>query len=122
MTIVLIDTWIVDNSSSLHISNIVVSSTYLYIGAIVSRSLIYKKRVKSDWRSSVGAVQLSRLMYVSLEGPSLASFEPLKMVGVWGPCPSAGLQPTDEELECELEAIETLLEREAAGGEGTERE
>ena len=42
MTIVLIDSWIVDKSSSLHISNIVVSSTYLYIGAVVSRSLIYK--------------------------------------------------------------------------------
>ena len=31
------------------------------------------KRVKSDWRSSLGAVQLRRLMYVSPEGPSLAS-------------------------------------------------
>ena len=49
MTIVLIDSWIVDNTSSLHISNIVVSSTYLYIGAVVSRSLIYKiKSLRPD--------------------------------------------------------------------------
>ena len=46
--------------------------------AVCERGFSCMKRVQSDWRSSLRAVQLSHLMYVLLKGPSLASFEPLE--------------------------------------------
>ena len=89
--------------------------------AICERGFSCMKRVKSDWRSTLGGVQLSRLMYLSLEGPSLAQFQAAPAVSRWWGSgertrrPGSGArvnQPTEADIEQELEEIEADLRRE----------
>ena len=94
--------------------------------AVCERGFSCMKRVKSDWRSSLSSVQLSRLMYLSLEGPSLAEFRPATSVMRWwrsGERPrrpgstawtARQNQPTTEDLEHELEELEKEMEDEFA--------
>ena len=87
-----------------------------------ARGFSCMKRIKSDWRSSLASHQLSRLMYLSLEEPSLDSFQAAPAVHRWWgsserarrPGHTAWAprdnQPTDAELEAELYAIEARLQ------------
>ena len=86
---------------------------------IRERGFSCMKRMKSNWRSTQGSVQPSRLMYLSLEGPSL-SHETALAVNRWSgsrersrqPGFAAQVnQPTNAELERELEDIEASMRR-----------
>ena len=89
--------------------------------AVCERGFSCMKRVKSDLRSSLSSVQLSRLMFLSVEGPSLDDFQPAPAVRrwwgsgerarrqgytVWAPRLN---QPTDLDLANELLEIEGSL-------------
>ncbi|XP_078810615.1 zinc finger protein 862-like [Oryzias latipes] len=88
--------------------------------AMCERGFSCMKRVKSDWRSSLTTIQVNRLMYISLEGPTCDKFVALNSVNYWwgAAVRKPGFtawkqrieQPTDEELERELEEIDREME------------
>ena len=44
--------------------------------AIVKRGFSARRRIKSDWRSSLSEDTLDHLMRISVDGPPLAQFDP----------------------------------------------
>ena len=51
--------------------------------AICERGFSAMKRIKSDWRSSLGVEMLDRLMVIVLEGPSLEDYHPAGATSRW---------------------------------------
>ncbi|KAJ8333912.1 hypothetical protein SKAU_G00412310 [Synaphobranchus kaupii] len=83
--------------------------------AACERGFSCMKRVKNDWRSSLATSQLNRLMFLSIEGPSLETFDAKRAVlRWWGSGPrsrkpgftSRVNQPTEDEMEEELIELE----------------
>ena len=48
--------------------------------AKVERGFSTMKRVKTDWRCSLGETVLDTIMRISIEGPELSKFDPQKAV------------------------------------------
>ncbi len=103
--------------------------------AVCERGFSCMKRVKTDWRSSLTARQLSRLMYITLEGTALDEFDAAAAVARWW---NSGVrprrpgftawegrlkEPTEEEMDAELEAMEAEMDRlrQVTGDIGMER-
>ena len=41
------------------------------------------KRIKSDWRSSLGDAHVSDLMTIQLEAPDVTEYDPLRAIELW---------------------------------------
>ena len=51
--------------------------------AACERGFSAMKRIKTDWRSSLSVEMLWKLIYVSIEGPEVAQFQPDRVVQRW---------------------------------------
>lgn len=51
--------------------------------AVCERGFSAMKRVKTDWRSSLSALQLQRLLFLSIEGPPPEHFDAEAAVQHW---------------------------------------
>ena len=51
--------------------------------AVCERGFSTMKRVKCDWRSSLQATQLQRLVYLAIEGPRTEDYNPARAVESW---------------------------------------
>ena len=51
--------------------------------AVVERGFSAMKRIKSDWRSRLSPEQLSKLMFISIQGPLSEEYDPTIAIKSW---------------------------------------
>ncbi|KAK5930692.1 hypothetical protein CgunFtcFv8_026910 [Champsocephalus gunnari] len=81
--------------------------------AVCERGFSCMKRVKNDWRSCLGTEQLSRLMFSSIEGPSMDNFDAAGAVEKWWTSGNRarrpGFNPWQQEQEIRDDLYEDLV-------------
>ena len=51
--------------------------------AVVERGFSAMKRIKSDWRANLKPPQLSKLMFISIQGPSVGDYDATPAINMW---------------------------------------
>ncbi|XP_034054195.1 E3 SUMO-protein ligase KIAA1586-like [Gymnodraco acuticeps] len=97
---------------------------------VCERGFSCMKRVKNDWRSCLGTEQLSRLMFSSIEGPSMDNFDAAGAVEKWWTSGNRARRPgfnpwqkeQEQEIRDDLYEDLVLMDQEAEQEENVRQE